>query len=224
MNNAQYTIRAKKLGLFIRDARALARRSVKECADALGVSVVQLRAYEEGRRAPSLPELETLVFYLKIPINQFLSNEIISDAPEIPETVDTEKLLSLRQRMIGALLRQERNKINMSTRHISKETGIAGSRLNAYELGERAIPLPELEAIIHVMGIRIDVFFDKNGPVGQWMTSQRATQKFLELSEEMQDFVCQPVNRPYIELAMKLSSMSREKLRAVAEGLLDITL
>jgi hypothetical protein len=49
-------------------------------------------------------------------------------------------------------------------------------------------------------------------------------QKFLELSEEMQNFVRQPVNRPYIELAMKLSSMSREKLRAVAEGLLDITL
>jgi hypothetical protein len=32
-----------------------------------------------------------------------------------------------------------------------------------------------------------------------------------------------PVNRPYLELAMKLSSMSRDKLRAVAEDLLDIT-
>jgi hypothetical protein len=40
----------------------------------------------------------------------------------------------------------------------------------------------------------------------------------------MQSFVCQPVNRPYLELAMKLSDLSREKLRAVAEGLLDITL
>jgi len=29
---------------------------------------------------------------------------------------------------------------------------------------------------------------------------------------------------PYIELAMKLSSMSRDKLRSVAEDLLDITL
>ena len=42
--------------------------------------------------------------------------------------------------------------------------------------------------------------------------------------EDIQNFVCQPVNRPYLELAMKLSSMSREKLRSVAEGLLDITL
>jgi len=224
MNNAQFTIRAKKLGLLIRDARTAERRSIKECADAISVTVSQLRAYEEGRRAPSLPELETLVFYLKLPIKQFWGNETISDTPEISETVDTAQLIALRQRMIGALLRQERNNVNISIRHLSKETGISGSRLTAYELGERPIPMPELEALIALMGVRIDVFFDQNGPVGQWMNGQRATQKFLELSEEMQDFVCQAVNRPYIELAMKLSSMSREKLRAVAEGLLDITL
>lgn len=224
MNKAQFTIRAKKLGVLMRDARAAERRSIKECAEAMSITSSQLRAYEEGRRAPSLPELETLVFYLKIPIEQFWSNEIISDDPEIPETVDTKQLIELRHRMIGALLRQERNKINMSTRQLSKETGISSSRLKAYELGERAIPLPELEALIGAMGIRMDVFFDQNGPVGQWLVGQRATQKFLELPEDMQDFVCQPVNRPYIELAIKLSSMSREKLRAVAEGLLDITL
>jgi hypothetical protein len=40
---------------------------------------------------------------------------------------------------------------------------------------------------------------------------------------EVRQFVATPVNRPYLELAMKLSSMSRDKLRAVAENLLDIT-
>lgn len=224
MNNAQITIREKKLGLLIRDARVAERRTIKECADAISISPSLFRAYEEGRRAPSLPEIETLVYYLKLPIKQFWGNETRSDAPAIPETVDTAQLIALRQRMVGALLRQERNKINMSIRHLAQETGISSSRLNAYELGERPIPVPELEAIMTVMGIRIETFFDQNGPVGQWMNHQRALQKFLELSDEMQDFVCQPVNRPYIELAMKLSSMSREKLRAVAEGLLDITL
>lgn len=224
MTNAQITIREKKLGLLIRDSRVAERRTIKECADAISVSPSLFRAYEEGRRAPSLPELETLIYYLKLPIKQFWGNETRSDVPAIPETVNTAQLIALRQRMVGALLRQERNKVNMSIRHISQETGIPISRLNAYEIGERPIPMPELEAIITVMGSRIEAFFDQNGPVGQWMNNQRAMQKFLELSEEMQDFVCQPVNRPYIELAMKLSSMSREKLRSVAEGLLDITL
>jgi transcriptional regulator with XRE-family HTH domain len=224
MNNAQITIREKKLGLLIRDARMAERRTVKECADAISITPRLFRAYEEGRRAPSLPELETLVYYLKLPIKQFWGSETHSDTPAIPETVNTAQLIALRQRMVGALLRQERNKVNMSIRHLSHETGIPSSRLNAYEMGERPIPVPELESIIGVMGIRIEAFFDQNGPVGQWLTGQRAMQKFLELSEEMQNFVCQPVNRPYIELAMKLSSMSREKLRSVAEGLLDITL
>ncbi|MBI3162570.1 MAG: helix-turn-helix transcriptional regulator [Chloroflexi bacterium] len=223
MNNAQITIREKKLGLLIRDARMAERRSIKDCADAIGVKPGLFRAFEEGRRAPSLPELESLVYYLKLPISQFWGNETRSDAPS-GEPLDTERLNSLRQRMIGALLRQERNRVNMSIRHLSAETGIKSSRLNAYELGERPIPVPELEGILVVLGSRIETFFDQNGPVGQWMTSQRAMQKFIDLPEEMQNFVCQPVNRPYIELAMKLSDMSKEKLRSVAEGLLDITL
>ncbi|MBK7319338.1 MAG: transcriptional regulator [Anaerolineales bacterium] len=224
MNNAQIIIREKKLGLLIRDARMAERRSIKECADAIGVKPGLFRAYEEGRRSPSLPELETLVYYLKLPITHFWGRETMSESSSPVDSLDTAQLIALRQRMIGALLRQERNKINMSIRQLAADTGIKSSRLNMYELGERPISVPELESILSVMGSRIEVFFDQNGPVGQWMTSQRAMQKFLDLPEEIQNFVCQPVNRPYLELAMKLSDMSKEKLRSVAEGLLDITL
>ena len=224
MNNAQITIRGKKLGLLIRDARMAERRSIKECADAIGIKPGLFRAYEEGEHAPSLPELETLVYYLKIPISQFWSKETKSDLSSPIDSLDMPRLIPLRHRMIGVLLRQERTNSNISMRQISTETGISPSRLKAYELGERPISLPELESILGVLGGRIEAFFDQSGPVGQWMNSQRALEKFLELPEEMQDFVCQAVNRPYLELAMKLSDMSREKLRSVAEGLLDITL
>ncbi|CAG0963248.1 partial Transcriptional regulator ClgR, partial [Anaerolineales bacterium] len=95
MNNAQITIREKKLGLLIRDARMAERRSIKECADAIGVQVGQFRAYEEGRRSPSLPELEALVFYLKLPMSQFWGNETKSDAM-FTESVDIPRLITLR--------------------------------------------------------------------------------------------------------------------------------
>ena len=78
---AQITIRAKKLGILIRDARIASRRSIKECAAAINVTNGIFKAYEEGRKAPSLPELETLVYYLELPINHFWSNESLSDAP-----------------------------------------------------------------------------------------------------------------------------------------------
>lgn len=224
MTNAQITIREKKLGLLIRDARMAERRSVKECADAIGVKPGVFRAYEEGRRAPSLPELEALVFFLKLPISHFWGNETKSDAPPALDPRDVSRLIALRQRMIGALLRQERVHANISIRHLAAKTGISQSKLKAYELGERPVSVPELESILAVLGSRMEVFFDQNGPIGEWMTNQRAMEKFRELPEEIRNFVSQPVNRPYIELAMKLSEMSREKLRSVAEGLLDITL
>ena len=80
MNNAQIIIREKKLGLLIRDARMAERRSITECADAIGVKPGLFRAYEEGRRSPSLPELETLVYYLKLPITHFWGRETMSES------------------------------------------------------------------------------------------------------------------------------------------------
>lgn len=220
----QITIRSKKLGVLIRDARTTARRSIKECAEAIGMKVGMFRAYEEGRKSPSLPELETLVYYLDLPIDHFWSRETKSDLPLPIETLDLPKLVAVRQRKIGALLRQERTNASVSIRNLAHETGITGARIKAYELGERPIPLPELEVLVSTLGGRIESFFDRNGPIGQWLTSEEAIQNFLELPEELREFASKPVNRPYLELAMKLSSMSKDKLRSVAEDLLDITL
>jgi transcriptional regulator with XRE-family HTH domain len=223
-NRIQIVIRTKKLGVLIRDARLAARRTPQETAEAMGISRGILKAYEEGRRAPSLPELEVLVYYLKLPISHFWGHEVISDDGPSTQVLDVPRLMAVRQRLIGALLRQERNRANMSLKDVSDHIGIATARIKAFELGERPIPLPELEVILAVYGTRVEDFFDKNGPVGKWMTDQKLIQKFLDLPEEMQAFLCQVVNRPYLELAMKLSEMSKERLRSVAEGLLDITL
>ncbi|HSM70121.1 MAG TPA: helix-turn-helix domain-containing protein [Anaerolineales bacterium] len=221
----QIKIRSKKLGVLIRDARLAARRNLKECGLAIGLkSGAAFKAYEEGRKSPSLPELEMLVYYLDLPIDHFWSKETKSNTPSPIETIDLSKLVAVRQRKIGALLRQERTNASTSIRKLAHETGISGARIKAYELGERPIPLPELEVLVSTLGGRIESFFDRSGPIGQWMTNQEAIQDFLELPEELREFASKPVNRPYLELAMKLSSMSKDKLRSVAEDLLDITL
>jgi transcriptional regulator with XRE-family HTH domain len=221
---SQTTLRTKKLGVLIRDVRLAARRNLEECARAIGVTKGVFRAYEEGRRAPSLPELEFLVYYLKLPIDHFWGKASISGDQAEAEALDLPQLIELRQRMIGALLRQERNTASVSIKSLTQDTGIPAGRIKAYELGQRAIPVPELEALLTALGGRIETFFDQSGPIGEWMIDQKSVQQFLDLPKELQAFVCQPVNRPFLELAMKLSSMSTDKLRSVAEGLLDITL
>ena len=122
---AQITIRKKKLGILIRDARLASRRSTKECAAAINVTNGVFKAYEEGRKAPSLPELETLVYYLELPIDHFWSNKSLSDAPERISALNLPRLTGLRHRMIGALLRQERMNASLSMKSVAEQTGIS---------------------------------------------------------------------------------------------------
>ena len=220
---SQIIIRTKKLGVLLRDARLASRKTLQECAEAIGVTKGVFKSYEEGRRSPSLPELEVLVYFLRLPINHFWGNEAISDDASPTAPLDLPRLLLLRQRMIGALLRQQREKANMSLRAVAQETGISSSRLKSFELGERPIPVPNLEVLFSALGSRVEELFDHSGPVGQWMIEQKAIQDFLKLPADLRAFASQPVNIPYLELARKLSSMSTDRLRSVAEDLLDIT-
>lgn len=221
---SQITIRSKKLGILIRDARLAARRSVEECAEAMGIRKILFCAYEEGIRAPSLPELETLVYFLDLPMDHFWGKQAKSEQTSQYKNLDAQRLLAVRQRKIGALLRQERMNASISVRHLEHATNIPGEWIEAYELGERPIPLPELELLVRTLGGRIETFFDRSSPIGQWMTNEEAIQHFLEMPVELRQFVTLAVNRPYLEVARKLSAMSKEKLRAVAEDLLEITL
>jgi transcriptional regulator with XRE-family HTH domain len=220
----QITLRTRKLGVLIRDARMSQRKTITEVAEAMALSPALLRAYEEGRKAPSLPELEVLAFYLNLPIQHFWSDDALSDDRARTEPINIAQLVTIRQRIIGALLRQKRLQASISIKALSLETGVSPRRLEAYELGEHSIPVPELEAILNIIGGRVEAFYDQNSPVGQWMSDQAALQEFLKLSPELRAFVCMPVNHPYLDLARNLSQLSTEKLRAVAETLLDITL
>ncbi|MFO3796259.1 MAG: helix-turn-helix domain-containing protein [Anaerolineales bacterium] len=221
---AQITLRTKALGVLIRDARLAKRFSIKECAQALGVKPSTFRAYEEGRKAPSLPELEILAYFLDLPLEHFWSKETLSDMPAQTDSLNLPLILNLRQRMIGAVLRQERMNAGFSLKYLAEQSGISLARLRAYELGERPIPLPELEILLQIIDTSIEHFFDGSGPIARWMAEKKEIQRFFELPFELREFISKPVNRPYLELAMRLSELSTEKLRSVAEGLLDITL
>src|SRR5215471_9361466 len=129
----QITIRTKKLGVLIRDARLSARRSVQECAEALAIRKSIFRDFEEGTRSPSLPELEALVFYLDLPLDHFWSTEIKSNTTSPLTNIDLPKLMTVRQRKIGALLRLERMNASISIRNLAGKTGIASSRIKAFE-------------------------------------------------------------------------------------------
>lgn len=220
----QMGLRARKLGVLLRDARLKARKSIAECARIIGVTPGIWRSYETGQRAPSLPEIEIFAYALGVSLRHFWGKEAISDDADPGENLELDRLKEIRQRLIGARLRQQRLQAGLSLKSLAEQSSISARRLRAYELGERPIPLPELEVLMNLLGGNIEILFDQSGPVGQWLAEQKTVQEFLQLPIPLREFVCKPVNRPYLELAMRLSDMSVEKLRSVAEGLLDITL
>jgi transcriptional regulator with XRE-family HTH domain len=221
-NEQLIQIRNRKIGALMCDARSAARRSQAECALVMGVTPEEYDPFEKGITSPSLPQLEIMAYYLGIPLEQFWSNKTVSDKKG-PDAAKNELLKRLRDRIIGVKLRQSRDQANFTISQLSALTSISEDAIKAYELGQEPVPLPELEILSKALELRIETLFDRNGPIGSWRSEQEAVKKFLELSPEIQSFVCLQVNRPYLQLAMKFSEMSVEKLRVVAESLLEIT-
>lgn len=215
-------IRAKKLGIYLREARTAKGQSIAELSEAIGISSDTIEVYESGDQSPSLPELELLAYTLQKPLEHFIEGDV--HLPEGGRPVVLDRFLGIRQRIIGTQLRKARVEAELTLEDVSQKTGLDEDTLHMYEIGDAPIPLPELEALISALNLSIREFQDKHGPVGEWLIEQQQVNAFLELSDDIRAFISKPVNVPYLELAVRLSEMSVEKLRAVAEGLLEITL
>jgi transcriptional regulator with XRE-family HTH domain len=217
------SIRGKKLGVLLRNARTSRHKNLEECAHAIGATPEMMQAYELGERSPSLPEIELLAYYLGLTIEHFWNQTGLLSNIDGKRPFDPKQLVSIRQRMVGVLLRKARTQAPMNIDELAEKAGISTQNLAAYEMGQ-PIPLPDLEALAQALNISLKEFQDSSGPVGGWFVQQRVMKDFEELPPELQDFIVKPVNRPYLELAQRFSRLDAEKLRAVAESLLEITL
>jgi transcriptional regulator with XRE-family HTH domain len=219
----QIQLRTRKLGLLIYDARNSQRKTLEDTAKATGISTEKLAEFEKGSQSPSLPELEALAYFFDLSLDQFWSAVSLSERVSGENVQQVERLRLLRDRMIGATLKMQRARLNFSLAEVSAAAAIPEDQLKKYEVGEVPVPLPELELLAKTYDTRVEDFFDQKGPIGKWRAQKIAVASFLELPAELQDFVVKPVNKPYLNLALKLSELSVEKLRGIAEGLLEIT-
>lgn len=223
MNNQQERkLRSKMLGAILRRARNERGKSLKQTAALMGISADRLSNYERGKASISLPELEIIAYQLEMPLRTFLKPDARFEQrqPQLNPSI----IIPLRQRMIGAILRNHRQDANLSIRQLAQRANLSPSRLSAFERGARPIPLDELEALAIELGHRLDEYIDQDGPIGDWEERIQAVEMLAKLSPELRQFLSKPFNEPYLRLAKQLSELPVEKLRTVAEGLLEITL
>ena len=216
------TLRTKMLGAMLREARLKANMSLKDVATLIGSTSGAVSSYERGRKGISLPELELFAYHLDIPLEHFITGSTIHT--EQMMEFDPTTMVSLRQRMVGALLRKHRTEAKMSIRALADAAGLPSKRLSAYEHGDRSIPLPELESLVEILGQSLEEYVDREGPVGEWASNKQAFANLLQLPSDLREFLSTPENQSYLRAAKHISELSVEKLRALAESLLDLTL
>jgi transcriptional regulator with XRE-family HTH domain len=219
-----YRIRAKMVGVLLRDARVNAGRSIDGCAQVLKISPQEVEAWEYGDSTPSLPQLELLAYYLGVPVSHFWGSETLESSQE--KSIDAQsEYLALRNRMVGALLRQARQEANLSVEELSQTSGLPIEQINSYELGEIPLPMHELTVLASGVKKNIRYFLESSSHVGEWLEIREEWKHIADLPEDVRRFAANPRNLGFINIAFMLSQMPTDKLREIGESMLnDITM
>lgn len=212
--------RAKMLGDLVKKAREHFGRTKKECAAVLGIKPGEYKNVETGDYPVSLPQLEAFALFLNIPMGYFWGSEPL----KAEDDVDFENLITLRHRVIGVLLSQQRLRSRLSLADMAEALEMEEALLKSYEMGEIPIPYLHLEQICRQLDVSVNYFLDDvHGPLGRHEARQKLERQFRRMPPDMQAFLINPVNISYLDTAKKLSEMDVDQLRQVAESLLEIT-
>jgi transcriptional regulator with XRE-family HTH domain len=212
------------VGVKIRHARMRAGLTPKEVGKALGLAEEVIADIEFGRCDVSLPQLEMMALIFNVPVIYFWSEEII-DEPKLE--FPGQEAMALRQRIIGALLRQARTGAGRSQEELAHLLGVSPSKISSYEFGKEAVPLQELQALADYLKVSLEYFLDQGIFPDQENNGHVPTldeiMQYSQLPPKVRIFLSNPANMLYVNVAMKLSNLSAETLRALAEGLLEVT-
>lgn len=217
-----YRLRAKMIGVLLRDARLNAERTVEDCAQLLRVSPDELVSWELGDAVPSLPQTELLSYYLGVPVSHFWGTDTLESKYGRHFDIQSE-YIALRNRMIGALIRQARAEANLSVEEISQSSAISSEQIEQYEMGELPVPMHELSVLSGLLKRNTSYFLETSGHIGEWLAVREQWKHFLELPLEKREFAANPRNIGFIEIAIMLSKMPVDNLRQVGASILDIT-
>lgn len=225
MNMDIYTLRAKKMGVMIKQIRESHDQTEGTCAQWLGLSVNDYRSIEDGETCASLPQIESLSYFMNFPseILTALVGEMNTEVSLRPDV--NQGLVDLRNKMIAIQVRQKREELGLSLDQLEEKTSIPQLDLGKYEEGLVPIPFCQLHEIVTELGIPLEQFYATQGPLKHSSTSQSTAEikTSSALSAELEEFITKPANLPYLELAMRISKMNADKIRGIASSLLEIT-
>lgn len=212
-----------EIGNRLIKAREAAGKSVKECAAVLGVSTNNYQRMESGKIIPSLPELESIAYFLGIMLDDLLEGQAVDFKKQNATGDQLQQLVQLRHRIISASLQLARTQKNLSLKEISNLCGISSSRIKRYELTSMPIPLNNLAALCKVLEIDLSSLLDQSGLLAERKKKKEQECAFHQLPIELQNFIINPENLSFLRLAFRLKETGIENLESLATGLQQLT-
>lgn len=215
INNDTADARRKAIGGLIRSVREIAGRKPKDIADFVGISAAVLSAFESGEKEPSLPQMEAIAYYLRVPVHTLLGLSTLATAEKPPANL--EEIMRLRGHIVGARLKQARMTRGESVQETASEAGLTSATLQAFEMGKKQPGVTELEALMAHFGLTLDDMLDLGiGPLGEAQLLQQQRAQFEALPEDVRAFVCDPNAITTLHLAMRLRNLSPEQLKSLS--------
>lgn len=239
-------IKRKMLGIRMRNARVQMGLGLEISAQYLNLSPDRLNAYELGTGETSLPELEAMAQLYQVPVSYFWSNGLVKE-PDIKANVGQK--IPIRQKMIGVQIRQIREETGQTRATLAGLLGCSEETIIDYELGKKAIPFSQLEAVASSFEVPLSRFLEvvEEATVQPSVVSEVKTKELgapvqaqsrpatdqaalpgsmawlSDAPDDILEFLSDPSSLLYLRLSMRLHGLSTETLRALAEGILDIT-
>jgi transcriptional regulator with XRE-family HTH domain len=226
MNIQLITIKTKKLGVSLANCRQKRGISRETLSNWTGISLGNIDQIENGEMGPSLPQIEVIANKLGISFDELVSGSLVQKSASLENERLLKQYSELRDRLIGIHLKKQRIEKGLALDSLAEVCSVSNEKLEQYESGKIPIPYPVLEFLCQKLELAVNTLLAQSSPfsTNQAQTQvSSASQNTNQISDSLAEFINNPANVPYLELAKRLSVMDAAKLRSIAEGLLEIT-
>jgi transcriptional regulator with XRE-family HTH domain len=207
------------IGHQLTNAREAAGKAARECALVLGIPLKKYQKMENGEILPSLPELESMAYFLGVLPDDLLKDQMIKFEKQNVNTEQLQQFIQLRHRILSATLQLVRSQKNLSLKEVSSRSGISTARIKRYEMTSTSIPLNDLSALCKALETSLPALFDQSGFLAERQKKMERERSIRQLPVELQDFITDPENLSFLHLAVRLKETGIENLESLAAGL-----
>lgn len=206
----------------IKYIRKSKRRSIHDCATILGLSKETYHGIEKGSEPITLPELELLAIYLGENPSDILSRDQPprSYTAFLQEDLRTQ-YIQIRQKMLRALIIQEREKQGMTLEDMQQATQIPLETLQAYLEGTAPMAIDDLINISTVLEIPLDALHEPLWPSKTDLTktdAQKAWHPEFEPDTSPEESL---FDEQYTDVFKAFTKVSKEDQAFIAKYLLE---